>query len=203
MAVLAKLLFVVSLAVSAEAKMPNDFLKVESEAWSRWLDEDINVFWHGIPLKDVLAGEFGTAAIVVDNAKDLKTSVTFNADGVTRRVALWRLTQRYRLALHWAQKDEPRVFLGLLETEKRKRSIGGNLITTMTHAMRSEYETYQKLKLAGRVTHEEKVDGTIYYSVDIHRHLPFKNGSCALFFVVERYKTNIPKQKVRKRLKRP
>jgi len=197
MAVLTGLLVVVSLAVSAEAKMPSDFLKVESEAWSRWLDEDLHVSWHGVPLEDVLAGEFGTAAIEVDNREALKTPVTFDADGLTRRAALWRLTGRYRFALRWAQKDEPRVFLGLPETDRRKRSVGGVLMTTMTHVMRSEYETCQKLKLAGKVADEEKVDGTIYYSVRVDRDLPFENGSSAWVPVVERYKTKIRKQKVR------
>ena len=118
-------LLAISFAVGADAEMPSDFLNVESKAWSRWLDEDANVFWHGIPLKDVLASEFGAANLAVDNTKALDKPITFDASNMTRRTSLWRLSQRYGFNIRWAQKEEPRIFLGLSEAENRKHQVGG------------------------------------------------------------------------------
>ncbi|MHC4180637.1 MAG: hypothetical protein ACYSWU_24320, partial [Planctomycetota bacterium] len=111
-------LLVMSFAGSADAEMPADFLEVESKAWSRWLDEDLDVSWHGIPLKDVLAHTFGAAAFTVDDPEALGTPITFDASNMTRRASLWRISRRYGFTIRWAQKDEPRIFMGLSEAEQ-------------------------------------------------------------------------------------
>jgi len=181
-------LLALSTALTAEAKMPEDFLQVESAAWNSWLDEEMNVHWHGVSLEHALEDEFGAAMITVDNAADLQTPITFNAVGRSRRTVLWRLSKRHNITFHWKQKEEPRIFLGILETERRKRSIGGVTVTTMTAVMRSDPETYQKHKEAEQIAKEKKVGDTTYYSIDINRDLPFENGATAWFTVVERYK---------------
>jgi hypothetical protein len=192
MSLVAMSLLAVSLAAPSQTEMPADFLKVESKAWSRWLNEDVHVSgWTRVPLKDVLAGEFGAAALAVDNAKALETPVTFDADKLTRRAALWRLSRQYGFALRWAQKEEPRVFLGLRETEQRERTIGRATITTMTAVMRAEYKTYQELKRTGKVAKEEVAGSTIYYAVETDRDLRFDHTS-AWVPVTERYKTTMP-----------
>lgn len=192
MPVVAAILFGFTALGAAEPEMPGDFLRVESKAWNRWLDEVIHVSWTRIRLKDVLDGEFGTADLRVEDPSALNTRVTFDADGLTRRCALWRLSRRYAFRTRWAQKEEPRVFLGLLETKRRRRSVGGILLTTMTHAMRADYREYEDLKKRGKVAQEMKVDGTIYYSTDESRDLRFENGSSAIVPVVERFKTSVP-----------
>jgi len=192
MAVVAAILFGFTTLGPAEPEVPGDFLRVESKAWNCWLDEVIHVSWRKIRLEDVLDGEFGTADLRVEDPSDLDTQVTLDADGLTRRSALRRLTRRYRIRIRWAQKEEPRVFLGLLETERRRRSVGGILLTTMTHVMRADYGEYEDRKKRGRIAREMKVDGTIYFSVDETRDLSFENGSSALVPVVERFKTNVP-----------
>ena len=48
---------------------PTDFLKVESKAWTNWLDEEPNVKWSGRPLKEILSNEFGAADLAVDNPR--------------------------------------------------------------------------------------------------------------------------------------
>jgi len=182
-----------SFAANADAKMPGDFLKVESKAWSKWLDETIHVSWSRVPLKDVLATEFGAADLAVVNVKVLDAPVTFDADGLTRRAALWRLSQRYGFTVRWAQKNEPRIFLGLPETEHRKHQVGGVTLTAITHVMRSDYKTYQDLKRRGRVTKEKIMDGILYYAIDVDRDLNF-GDTAAHVNEVQRYKTKVPKR---------
>lgn len=174
-----------------DAEMPADFLKVESKAWSRWLDEDLHVFWHGIPLRDVLASAFGAAAFTVDEVKALGTPITFDASNMTRRASLWRLSRRYGFTIQWAQKDEPRIFMGLSEAEHREHQVGGVTLTAITQVMRSDYKTYQDLKRRGRVTKEEIMDGILYYAIDVDRDLNF-GDSAAHVNEVQRYKTKVP-----------
>lgn len=191
MTILAAMLIVGSLAAAPAPEKPSDFLKVESKAWSRWLDEAVDETWKNVPLKDVLAEAFGAADLTIVSKKPLTMRVTFDPGTLSRRAALWRLSQKFGLTVHWAQTAEPRVFLGLPETEMEKRTINGMVITTMTVVMRADYETYQELKRAGQVSHEEQVDGTIYYSFKVHREIHFANGR-AHVFAVQRYKTKIP-----------
>lgn len=193
MARLAGLLIFLCAVPVAQAKMPENFLRVKSEAWSRWLDEDMNVFWHGVSLEHVLKGEFGAADISVDNANDFQTPITFDAVGHSRREVLWTLSKRLGFTFHWNQTVEPRIFLEVPETECRKRSIGGVTVMTMTAVMRADYETYQKAKQANEVDKENQIGDTIYYSVKINRDLPFPNGASAWFTEIERYKVTIQK----------
>jgi hypothetical protein len=187
---------VMSLAGAAERGMPADFLEVESKAWGKWLDEPIQVSWTKIPLKSVLANEFGPAAFTVDGPKALDTPITFDAANLTRRVALWRLSQRYSFTIRWAQKGEPKVFLGLSEVEKRKQTVGGVTLTAVTQVMRADYAAYQKLKLAGQVTKEQVIDGVLYYAIDVDRDLHFDH-TAAHVNEVQRFKTAMPPVKAR------
>ncbi len=188
-------LLVMPLAAPPNSEMPTDFLKVESKAWSKWLDERIDVSWGKVPLKDVLADQFGPAAFAVENAKALDTPIAFDVRNMTRRVALWRLSHRYGFTIRWAQKNEPKSFLGLPETEHRDHQIDGVTLTEITQVMRSDYKTYQDWKQRGQVTKEEIKDGTLYYAIDVYRDLNFGGGRAALVIEVQRYKTAVPDEK--------
>ncbi|MBN1912068.1 MAG: hypothetical protein JW818_20275 [Pirellulales bacterium] len=183
---------VLVLAGATDAQMPSDFLKVDSKAWSAWLDDEVDVgSWGAIPLRDVLADEFGPAAFAVDDPKALDRPITLNVSGLTRRAALWRLSQRYHFTLRWAQKHEPRVFLGLSEAKKRTHQVGGVTLTAVTQVMRSDYRTYETLKREGRVTKEQRIGGTLYYAIDVDRDLNFGDMS-AHVNEVQRFKTTPP-----------
>lgn len=178
------------LTAPAHAEMPGDFLKVESKAWSKWLDERIDVSWDGVPLKDVLANQFGPAALAVVPAKALDTPITFDVRAMSRRVALWRLSQQYGFTIRWVQKDEPRMFMGLSEAEHRKHQVGGVTLTAITQVMRSDYKTYQDWKQRGQIKKEELLDGILYYAVDVDRDLSFGYAT-AHVIEVQRYKTTV------------
>ena len=190
-------LLAVTLAAPADAEMPSDFLKVESKAWSKWLDEKIDVSWGGVPLRDVLADQFGPAAFAVENAKALDTPITFGVRDTSRRAALWRLSQRYGFTIRWAQKDEPKMFLGLSEAEHRDHNVGGRTRTAITQVMRSDYKAYQAWKQRGAVKKEEVVEGVLYYAIDVDRDMHFggPRGMVAHVIEVQRYKTAVPMQK--------
>jgi len=183
-----------SLATTADAKMPADFFQVDSEAWDAWLDEDLNISWHGVPLGDVLKGEFGTAEISVDDAKKLEIKVTFDATGLSRRETLWRLSQQYDFTPKWGQKEKPQIFLDLLETKRKISSIGGVDMTTMTHVMRSDYRTYVKLRRADKVARSKRIGDMIYYCIEEDMDLPFENGATAWFTLIKRYKSILPEE---------
>ena len=173
---------------AAGTSIPTDFLKVESEAWTRWLEEPLQVTWTRVPLKDVLAGEFGPAALVVDPQDKLTTPITFDANKLSRRATLWRLSQQHGFIVRWAQQGEPRTFMGLPETEKREEAVGGVILTTMTQVMRSDDEMYRQWKQAGKIKKEEVMDGTLYFAVEVGRDIRFDQAS-AWVHIVERYKT--------------
>ena len=172
-------------------EMPGDFLRVESGEWNKWLDERIEISWTRISLKNVLAGEFGPAQFAVDPTNALDTPITCDIADVSRRMALWRLSQQYGFKIRWAQIREPRVFLGLLETDHRKRQINGVTLTEVTHVMRSDYETYLDEKRRGQIKNEETIDGDIYYAIDVDRDLNF-GYAAAHVNEVQRYKTTVP-----------
>lgn len=184
-----------SMALSADAKMPSDFLKVESKAWNQWLDEKINVGWKDFTLKDILDSAFGAAEMSIDNEKVLSKRITFEANKISRRTAIWQLSNKYKFNVRWTQKREPVKFLDLPETEEHSRSVGGISITDMTYVMRSDYEKYLELKRKGEISHEMRVEDEIYYSFDIDRDLHFANGTRAHIPAVQRYKTKAPKEK--------
>lgn len=186
----AVLLVALWLAAPADSDTPGDFLKVESRAWNGWLNQEANVSWAGVALEDVLAGEFGPADLEIDPPGAMATAVTFDASDLSRREALWRLSQRYAFRVKWVRTDEPRVYLGLPETEERRQSVGGVVLVTMTQVMRTDYGNYESLKRRGKVRDEERVGNTIYFAVDDWRDLPFADGTSAMVPFVERYKTS-------------
>jgi hypothetical protein len=197
MTLLTLALLLVSSAGSADEKMPSDFLQVESKAWNCWLEEKVNTHWSSIPLNDVMNGVFGTADIEIEAAdkdKTLKTPVDFDAADLTRRETLWELGRKYNFKVRWMQRQEPVKYLDLLETEATENNIGGMGIVTMTHVMRSDYQTYLDLKKAGKIAKEKQIAGTIYYSFDLDRDLHFENGMTAHVSAVQRYKTTKPQE---------
>lgn len=188
------LLLVLTSAVPLAAEMPSEFLNVESKAWSKWLDEKIDVSWARVPLKGVLADQFGPADFAVDGARALDTPIAFDVRGASRRVALWRLSQHYGFTIRWAQKGEPRAFMGISEAEHRDHNVGGRTMTAITHVMRSDYKTYQDWKQRGVVAKEEVMDGILYYAINVDRDVHFggPQGVVAHAAEVQRYKTVLP-----------
>jgi len=184
-------LSVLTLAAPATAEMPGDFLKVESRAWGRWLDEKMDVSWGGVPLKDVLANEFGPAEFAVDPAKAIDTPITFDIRDTSRRAALWRMSQQYGFLIRWAQKEEPRVFMGLSEAEHREHQVSGVTLTAITQVMRSDFKTYLDWRQRGQVTKKEVIGGTLYYAIEVDRDLHFGYAT-AHVIEVQRYKTTLP-----------
>lgn len=184
-------LFVPPPAPPAAAEMPDDFLKVESRAWGRWLDEKIDVSWGNVPLKNVLATEFGPAEFAVDPAKAMDKPITFDIRDTSRRAALWRMSRQYDFAIRWTQKEEPKVFMGLSEAEHRKHQVGGVTLTAITQVMQSDYKPYLDWKRKEQVTKEQVIDGRLYYAIDVDRDLDF---GCATAHVIEvqRYRTTLP-----------
>ncbi len=167
--------------------MPADFLKVESKAWTRWLDAPVHTNWTRVPLKDVLADQFGPAALNIEPREKLSTPITMQAAKLSRRTTLWRLSQEHGFIVRWAQRDEPRMFMGLLETERRDVPVNGVVVTTVTEVMRSDAETYEQWKKAGRIKEEEVLDGVRYFAVRVGRDLRFDHSS-AWVHILERYK---------------
>ncbi len=188
------LLIVAASAVEPNPETPSEFLKVESKAWSKWLDEKTDVSWHGVALKDVLADQFGPPALAVDPVNVLDTPITFDIRFTSRRTALWRLSQRYGFTIRWAQKDEPKVFMGLSESEHRDHNVGGRRMVEITQVMRSDYRSYQDWKQREQVTKEEVIDGILYYAIDVDRDVHFggPQGLTAHVIEVQRYKTAVP-----------
>ncbi len=174
------------------AEPPADFLKVESKAWTSWLDEPTNTSWKRIPLNYVMNEAFGAASIAVEPAKTLETPITLDAVKLSRRTALWRLSQQYGFTVRWEQRNEPRMFMDLLESEEQRTPVNGSMVVLKTHVMRAQYSEYLELKQAGRVKAEEMQGDTIYFATKVHRHVPFDHIS-AMVTVTERYKTTIPK----------
>jgi hypothetical protein len=184
-----------AIAGSPESKMPSDFLRVESKAWNRWLEQPINITWTEAQLGDVLNKGFGPANLAIDIESKLNTRVSFDSVNLTRRETLWRLSKKYEFKVRWTQKKEPEVFLDLAETDEREQSVNGIVITTMTQVMRADYKSYLEMKRTGKITHEKRVGDTIYYSFDVDRDLNFGNGTAAHVPAVQRYKTTTPADK--------
>jgi hypothetical protein len=100
----ALLLFVISLAISCATTMPapQGFLDSSDNSLNQWLDTRLNVdlpevrIMH-LPLTDAFAGM--KLAITRADAPVESLRVTLYADEVTRRQALWLLTQKYGLQM--------------------------------------------------------------------------------------------------------
>ena len=101
---LALLLSVISLAISCATTMPAPpgFLNSSDGSLNQWLDTRLNVDFAevrvmNLPLTDAFAGMKLAVARADAPVESLK--VTLHARGVTRRQALWLLTQRYGLRM--------------------------------------------------------------------------------------------------------
>src|ERR1017187_10847542 len=100
----ALLLFIISLAISCATTMPapQGFLDSSDNSLNQWLDTRLNVdlpevrIMH-LPLTDAFAGM--KLAITRADAPVESLRVTLYADEVTRRQALWLLTQKYELRM--------------------------------------------------------------------------------------------------------
>jgi hypothetical protein len=96
----ALLLLVVSLAIGCATTMPvpRSFLNSRDTSLNQWLDSRLNVDFAEVrvmhlPLTDAFAGM--KMAITRADAPVESLRVTLHADNVTRRQALWLLTQKY------------------------------------------------------------------------------------------------------------
>jgi|ERR1017187_383015 hypothetical protein len=100
----ALLLLVISLAISCATTMPapQSFLNSTDASLNQWLDTRLNVDFAEVrvmhlPLTDAFAGM--KMAITRADAPVESLRVTLHADEVTRRQALWLLTQKYELRM--------------------------------------------------------------------------------------------------------
>jgi len=100
----ALLLFIISLAISCATTMsaPQGFLNSSDRSMDQWLDTCLNVDFAevrviNLPLTDAFAGMKLAVARADAPVESLK--VTLHAHDVTRRQALWLLTQRYGLRM--------------------------------------------------------------------------------------------------------
>jgi hypothetical protein len=100
----ALLLLIVSLAISCATTMPAParFLNSTDGTLNQWLDTRLNVDFAEVrvmhlPLTDAFAGM--KMAITRADAPVESLRVTLHADEVTRRQALWLLTQKYDLQM--------------------------------------------------------------------------------------------------------
>src|ERR1700693_1659294 len=104
------LLLVISLAISCATTMPapRGFLDSRDASLNQWLDARLNVDFADVrvmhlPLTDAFAGM--KMAITRADAPVESLRVSLHADDVTRRQALWLLTQKYEL--HMAVENVP------------------------------------------------------------------------------------------------
>jgi hypothetical protein len=97
------LLMVISLAIScATMPAPTSFLDTTDGSLNQWLDTQLNVDFADVrvmhlPLTDAFAGM--KLAIAQADASVGSLRVSFHADEITRRQALWLLTQKYELQM--------------------------------------------------------------------------------------------------------
>src|ERR1017187_52566 len=96
----ALLLFVISLAISCATTMPapQGFLNSADNSLNQWLDTRLNIDFAEVrvmhlPLTDAFAGM--KLAITRADAPVELLKVTLHTNEITRRQALWLLTQKY------------------------------------------------------------------------------------------------------------
>jgi len=97
-------LFLVVLAVSCATMIhpPQRFLSSTDDSWNRWLDTAVDVdlaavrIFH-LPLTDTFSGL--RIAITRADAPVELLKVTLHASKITRRQALWLLSQKYALTM--------------------------------------------------------------------------------------------------------
>src|SRR5882724_5606467 len=112
----ALLLLVVSLAISCATTMPapQGFLESSDKSLDQWLNTCLNVDFAevrvmNLPLTDAFSGM--KMAIARADAPIEPLKVTLHAHEVTRRQALWLLTQRYglRMTVEHVHKQPPYI----------------------------------------------------------------------------------------------
>jgi hypothetical protein len=173
-----------------ESPMPQGFLTTGSRGWDAWLNGTANaVFWRhtGLAVVQALAGP---GRIAVAHPERLPGQMNqFDASKTSRREALWILGGRTGAGLSWNSVEEPREFLGLLETESRRDGPG--TVETVTVVSWSDPDTYRRIKAAGRIHREARFGGTIYFAEENVPCLPMGEAS-AMIVVTERFKVEMP-----------
>lgn len=167
---------------------PPAFLRTESEAWTRWLDTECSIGSFGnMALRDILMHLSGPAELRVESSGNLDRQIPhLEVKGMTWRQALWTVSKDYGLSIEWATAYEPRMFLGLLETEEERVPFGG---VKKTRVMQGTPMAYRRLKEAKKILGEERHGDVVYYATEVDREYPFPNGSSAWLTEIQRYKT--------------
>ena len=176
------------------AQMPKTFLATESKAWAQWLDSETcyGFGFGGFQVRAILKALAGPADLKMEPSPALDRKVPdIEFRGLTVRQALWKVCSEYGVKIALAATQEPRTFLGALETELRRDGPMG--ATTLTEVRQADPAEYRRLKAEKRIYREEVQGDTLFYAVRQHRDLRFPNGSSAWVIEVERYKIPAPK----------
>jgi hypothetical protein len=111
-------LFLVALAVSCATMIhpPQGFLSSTDESWNRWLDTAVDVDLAEVriihlPLTDAFSGL--RIAIARADAPVESLKVTLHASEITRRQALWLLSQKYELTMIVQQQPGQPPYVGI------------------------------------------------------------------------------------------
>ncbi|MGO9244311.1 MAG: hypothetical protein ACLPT4_06745 [Verrucomicrobiia bacterium] len=111
-------LFLVALAVSCATMIhpPQDFLSSTDESLNQWLDTTVNVDLAEVrvihlPLTDAFSGL--RIAITRADAPVESLKVTLHASEITRRQALWLLSQKYELTMTAQQLPGQLPYIGI------------------------------------------------------------------------------------------
>jgi hypothetical protein len=111
-------LFLVALAVSCATMIhpPQDFLSSTDESLNQWLDTTVNVDLAEVriihlPLTDAFSGL--RIAITRADAPVESLKVTLHASEITRRQALWLLSQKYELTMTVQQLPGQLPYIGI------------------------------------------------------------------------------------------
>lgn len=112
------LLFLAALALSCATMIhpPQDFLSSTDESWNRWLDTAVDVDLADVrivhvPLTDAFSGL--RIAISQADAPVESLKVTLHASRITRRQALWLLSQKYELTMIAQQLPGQPPYVGI------------------------------------------------------------------------------------------
>jgi hypothetical protein len=111
-------LVLVVLAVSCATMIhpPQDFLSSTDASWNQWLDTAVDVDLAEVriihlPLTDAFSGL--RIAITRADAPVESLKVTLHANGITRRQALWLLSQKYELTMTVQQLPGQPPYIGI------------------------------------------------------------------------------------------
>jgi hypothetical protein len=111
-------LFLVLLAVSCATMIhpPQDFLSSSDKSWNQWLDTSVDVDLAEVriihlPLTDAFSGL--RIAVTRADAPVESLKVTLHASQITRRQALWLLSQKYELTMIVQQLPGQPPYVGI------------------------------------------------------------------------------------------